>query len=87
MRLGGFVRYGCVGFVRYGFAGFVRYREVGFLLLLVADVGEFPVEFFDGDDVFWFGGFDAHVGFVWHFVVFGLNAQRRPEWPAVRAGL
>jgi hypothetical protein len=44
-------------------------------LLLVADVGEFPVEFFDGLDVFGLGWFEADVGFVRHFVAFGLKAH------------
>jgi len=48
----GFVWHGLVGFVWYDCGGFVRSSAVGFHFLAETDVGEFPVEFFDGDDVF-----------------------------------
>ena len=52
--------------------GFVWYNPVGFLLLLVPTVGEYPVEFFDADDVFRFLEFETDggcFGILWRRVL------------------
>jgi hypothetical protein len=54
-------------------------------LLPAADVGEFPVEFFDGDDVFGFRFVEAYVGFVRHFMAESFEAVEVLDGPAIFA--